>query len=276
MLLLQVYHKILNTMQTFSKTMGYTQKAGRKPKLSDEQIASLLILSLLTGMPVLKLARFIIDDKLMSYHIFRKSRVKRVYRLLREYMLYRVSLLILLKLASGKKIRLVVDGTLLPVANVNRARTQKIRRMSGKQFWGVRNRNLYSQHYKQRVKFKELYYGVLVMVVCDTDGAPYDLWFNPASYHEVRSLRLRFSKSLWLRSLLERFELIGDRGYRGCELVKVCSSKEDKSQRQKVEGVFSMLKLFNYSNRWRHWICLLTYLYAYAIWYSFFRKEVFQ
>ncbi len=245
MLLLEVYHRILQTIQTFSKAIDHSPKVGRKPKLSDEQIASLFILSFLTGTPVLKLARLLISNKIMSYHIFRKSKVRRVYRLLREYMLYRVYLLMLLKLTAGKKIRLVVDGTILPVANVNRARTHKIKRMSDKQFWGVRNRNLYSQHYKQRVKFKELYYGVV-----------YDLLFHPGSYHEVRSLRLRYSKSSLLRSLLERFELIGDRGYRGCELVKVCSSREDKSQRQKVEGVFS-------------WICLLTCLYAYALWRSF-------
>jgi len=31
-----------------------------------------------------------------------------------------------------------------------------------------------------------MYYGVLVvMVVCDGEGVVYDLWFHPASYHEV-------------------------------------------------------------------------------------------
>jgi len=36
-----------------------------------------------------------------------------------------------------------------------------------------------------------MYYGVLVMVVCYSEGAVYDLWFHPASYHEVRSIRIR-------------------------------------------------------------------------------------
>jgi hypothetical protein len=33
--------------------------------------------------------------------------------------------------------------------------------------------------------FEEMYYGVLVMVVCDSEVVVYDLWFHPASYHEV-------------------------------------------------------------------------------------------
>ncbi len=33
-----------------------------------------------------------------------------------------------------------------------------------------------------------MYYGVLVMVVCDSEGIVYDLWFHPASYHEVRQV----------------------------------------------------------------------------------------
>jgi len=44
---------------------------------------------------------------------------------------------------------------------------------------------------------------------------------------------------------------MGDRGYRGCEYVKV----------------------FNRVSRWRKGITLLAYLYGYAIGYSFFRKS---
>jgi hypothetical protein len=29
------------------------------------------------------------------------------------------------------------------------------------------------------------------MVVCDEDGMVYDIWFHPARYHEVRSLRIK-------------------------------------------------------------------------------------
>ncbi len=54
---------------------------------------------------------------------------------------------------------------------------------------------------------------------------------------------------------------------------KVCESKEEKAHRQVVEGVFSWLKRFNYVSGWRKGITLLTYLYAYALGYSFFRKR---
>ncbi len=188
-------------------------------------------------------------------------------------MLLRVLRALTLRLFAGKKIRLVVDGTLLPVASLSRARTQRIRRFAGKVFWGKRKRKLYSHHYKKEIEFEELCYGVLVMVVCDTDGVVYDLWFHPASMNEVKSLGLRVKRSLWLRELLRRFELIGDKGYRHSEYAKVCESKKDKAQRQVVEGVFSWLKRFNYLSGWRKGIRLLTYLYAYALGYSFFRKR---
>jgi len=66
---------------------------------------------------------------------------------------------------------------------------------------------------------------------------------------EVKSFRLRKSKSRWFKFLVENFEVIGDKGYRGCEFVKVCESKEDKSIRQAVEGVNSQIKAFNYVSR---------------------------
>jgi hypothetical protein len=166
-----------------------------------------------------------------------------------------------------------LEKTILEVANLNRARTQRIKRFSGKAFWGKKKRNLYSEHYKEKVRFEEMYYGVLVMVVCDSEGVVYDLWFRPASYHEVRSLRIRYRKSKWLRFLVDSFGLMGDRGYRGCEYVEVCESKERKSIRQVVEGVNSQIKLFNRVSRWRKGITLLAYLYGYAIGYSFFRKS---
>jgi len=69
-----------------------------------------------------------------------------------------------------------------------------------------KKRNLYSEHYKEKVRFEEMYYGVLVMVVCDSEGVVYDLWFHPASYHEVRSLRCYFTcLPLWLRYRLVAF-----------------------------------------------------------------------
>jgi hypothetical protein len=55
---------------------------------------------------------------------------------------------------------------------------------------------------------------------------------------------------------------MGDRGYRGCEYVEVCESKEQKGIRQVVEGVNSQIKLFNRVSRWRKGITLLAYLYG--------------
>jgi len=128
-----------------------------------------------------------------------------------------------------------------------------------------KKRKLYSEHYKEKVRFEEMYYGVLVMVVCDSEGVVYDLWFHPASYHEVRSLRIRYRKSKWLRFLVDSFGLMGDRGYRGCEYVEVCESKEQKGIRQVVEGINSQIEFFNRVSRWRKGITLLAYLYGYAI-----------
>jgi hypothetical protein len=89
----------------------------------------------------------------------------------------------------------------------------------------------------------------------------------------VRSLRIRYRKSKWLRFLVDSFGFMGDRGYRGCEYVEVCESKEQKGIRQAVEGVNSQIKVFNRVSKWRKVITLLAYLYGYAIGYSFFRKS---
>jgi hypothetical protein len=48
---------------------------------------------------------------------------------------------------------------------------------------------------------------------------------------EVRSLRIGYRKSKWLRFLVDSFGLMGDRGYRSCEYVEVCESKEQKGIR---------------------------------------------
>ena len=50
--------------------------------------------------------------------------------------------------------KLVVDGTILDVANVNKARTKKIKRLSGKSFWVRRKRKLYSVHYKKKIELE--------------------------------------------------------------------------------------------------------------------------
>ncbi|WP_156916194.1 hypothetical protein [Thermocrinis ruber] len=57
-----------------------------------------------------------------------------------------------------------------------------------------------------------------------------------------------FQKSL-TSSLVDSSGLMGDRGYRGCEYVEVCKSKEQKSIRQVVEGINSQMKVFNLVSR---------------------------
>ena len=48
--------------------------------------------------------------------------------------------MILARLLYGKKIELVIDGTIVDIANVNRARTQIIRWVRGKVWWAKRRR----------------------------------------------------------------------------------------------------------------------------------------
>jgi hypothetical protein len=271
--LYSLYQMVLKSLISYLGVDQEKKKAGRPPKVSDLQLYALFILSYITNTPVFTLAKSLIDPNIKSYHLFRKTRTQKVYRLLKEYRNRRILSILFAKLLLGEKVKLIVDGTILEVANLNRARTQRIKRFSGKAFWGKKKRNLYSEHYKEKVRFEEMYYGVLVMVICDSEGVVYDLWFHPASYHEVRFLRIRYRKSKWLRFLVDSFGLMGDRGYRGCEYVEVCESKEQKSIRQVVEGVNSQIKLFNRVSRWRKGITLLAYLYGYAIGYSFFRKS---
>jgi hypothetical protein len=52
---------------------------------------------------------------------------------------------------------------------------------------------------KKEIEDESIYYGLLVMVVCDENGIVYDVWFHPASYHEVRSLRIKYKMSKWFR-----------------------------------------------------------------------------
>jgi hypothetical protein len=80
------------------------------------------------------------------------------------------------------------------------------------------------------------------MIVCDRNGIVYDMWFHPASYHKVRSVRIRYQKSLWFRALADSFCLIGDRRYRCLEYVHVCEDKPDKSVRQVIEAVNSQIR----------------------------------
>jgi hypothetical protein len=162
-------------------------KVGRPPKVSDLQIACLYVLSYITNTPVFNLAKILIDPSI------------RVYKLLELYR-RRVNLLILiLSILSGEEIRLIIDGTILRVANIYRAQTRRIKRVAGKKFWAKRKRDIYSWDYQRNVRFEEVHYGLFAMIVCDRKGVVYDMWVHPASYHEVKSVRIRYQKSLWFR-----------------------------------------------------------------------------
>ncbi|MGC8650986.1 MAG: hypothetical protein ACP5S8_08500, partial [Hydrogenobaculum sp.] len=116
MQIFKLYTMVLNKIQAFTKTFLNDEKpkAGRKPKLTDEEIASIFILSFITGMPAMKTVNQILNPSIKSYHIFRKSRVKRVYNILRKYMQLRVIFIILVNLVSKAKPKLIIDGTILP------------------------------------------------------------------------------------------------------------------------------------------------------------------
>ncbi|RMH80555.1 MAG: hypothetical protein D6674_03675 [Acidobacteria bacterium] len=57
----EIYNKILPAMQHIEKSERKT-KAGRKPKLSNAQIATLFIISFITNTPVLKLAQLLYSE----------------------------------------------------------------------------------------------------------------------------------------------------------------------------------------------------------------------
>jgi len=58
-------------------------------------------------------------------------------------------------------------------------------------YWVKRKRKIYSEHLKKEIEDESIYYGLLVIVVCDENG----IGFHPASYHEVRSLRIKHKMS---------------------------------------------------------------------------------
>ena len=60
------------------------------------------------------------------------------------------------------------------------------------------------------------------------------MWITVGCVHEVRAFRERKNRSLWIRGLVENCVVYGDRGYRGCEGVIVCDSREMKAKRENV------------------------------------------
>jgi hypothetical protein len=179
-----LYQQVLLSIPVVLSDCGKQVKVGRPPKVSDLQLACLYVLS----------AKILIDPSIQSYHLFRKYRTTRVYKLLELYRRRMNLIILILSILFGKEVKLIVDGTILRVANIYRAQTRKIKRVAGKKFWVKRKRNIYSWDYQRNVRFEEVHYGLLVMIVCDRNGIVYDLWVHPASYHEVKSVKDKVSK----------------------------------------------------------------------------------
>ena len=153
-----------------------------------------------------------------------------------------------------------MDGSISNWANVNRARTQKIRRVRGKVWWAKRRRKIVRRDNGKVVEFEVVRYGLLMMVLCDREGRVYDVWITFGCVHEVWAFSERLKRSLWFRGLVEICVVYGDRGYWGlwlmrgfwgCDGVIVCESKDMRANRQVVEGVISQIKLFNAGSGWR-------------------------
>ncbi|MGC8869191.1 MAG: hypothetical protein ACP5P7_05975 [Sulfurihydrogenibium sp.] len=65
---------VLKKIQVFTAVFlnDKKSKADRKPKLTDEEIASIFILSFITRMPAMKIVNQTLNSSIKSYHIFRK------------------------------------------------------------------------------------------------------------------------------------------------------------------------------------------------------------
>jgi len=124
---------VLKSLISYLRVDQEKKKAGFQKSLTSN---SVLCLSYITNTPVFTLAKSLIDPNIKSYHLFQKTRTQKVYRLLKEYRNRRILSILFAKLLFGEKVKLIVDGTILDVANLNRARTQRIKRFSGKAFWG--------------------------------------------------------------------------------------------------------------------------------------------
>jgi hypothetical protein len=120
---------VLKSLISYLRVDQEKKKAGFQKSLTSN---SVLCLSYITNTPVFTLAKSLIDPNIKSYHLFQKTRTQKVYRLLKEYRNRRILSILFAKLLFGEKVKLIVDGTILDVANLNRARTQRIKRFSGK------------------------------------------------------------------------------------------------------------------------------------------------
>jgi hypothetical protein len=78
-----LYRQVLLSISVVLSDREKQVKVGRPPKVSDLQLACLYVLSYITNTPVFNLAKILIDPSIQSYHLFRKYRTARVYKLFR-------------------------------------------------------------------------------------------------------------------------------------------------------------------------------------------------
>jgi len=102
------------------------------------------------------------------------------------------------------------------------------------------------------------------MALVDEKGKVVDIWLKPASTHEGKVLKERMARSSYLRQMVKGKELLGNKGYRGIEGLKVAQRKEEKSRRQVIEGIFAKVRYLELS-RWRRKLTVLTYLTALGV-----------
>ncbi len=111
--ILKIFYSLSQTMEKFTEINSLKIKVGRKPIVNDWEIASAFIISYLTHMTVLKFFQLNINPYIRSYHIFRKYRIQRVYKLLREFLKFLVFFRILLQIFLKEVKKLVIDGTIV-------------------------------------------------------------------------------------------------------------------------------------------------------------------
>jgi len=102
--LCSLYQMVLKSLTFYLGIDQEKKRAGRPPKISDLQLCALFILSYITNTPVFTLAKSLIDPNIKSYHLFRKTRTQKVYRLLKEYRNRRILSILFAKLLLGEKV----------------------------------------------------------------------------------------------------------------------------------------------------------------------------
>ena len=98
--LYSLYQMILQSLTFYLGVDQEKKKAGRPPKVSDLQLCALFILSYITNTPVFTLAKSLIDPNIKSYHLFRKTKTQKVYRLLKEYRNRRILSILFAKMST--------------------------------------------------------------------------------------------------------------------------------------------------------------------------------